>query len=303
MSLIDVLKEKTQLAADTASLSEIKRFGLQHATNNPFLIKQAISTPEYQSTIAQASRQAQGKMDLLFDHLLVGIGTAILEIIPGTLSTQIDPQITFDTEKIVTRCRRLISLFKDAGADCNRVILKIPASWEGIAAAKVLEQEQIRCNITLIVSLSQATAAFEAKATMIAPYVGRVTDWCAAHSSSPDVDHGTLFVQQILAHAKQLGYETQVMAASFRSITQIMSLTQSHYLTIGPKLLASLAEQPAETYPETELTPLPPPSIPTNIDAATFQALLSQDKMASTLFTDGLKKFTEDYNSALSFAK
>ncbi|MBS0652992.1 MAG: transaldolase [Verrucomicrobia bacterium] len=303
MFLLEALKEKTQLAADTASLSEIKRFGLQHATNNPSLIRQAVSTPEYQSTIAQACKKAQGNMDLLFDLLLVGIGTAILETIPGTLSTQIDPQITFDTEKIVARCRRLISLFEDAGADCNRVILKIPASWEGIAAVKDLEKEGIRCNITLIFSLSQASAAFEAKATMIAPYVGRVTDWCAAHSSSPDVDHGVLFVQQILAYAKQLGCETQVMAASFRSIAQIMNLTQSHYLTIEPKLLASLAELPAEACSKIELTSVPAPSLSKTIDAAAFQSLLSQDKMASTLFIDGLKKFTDDYNSVLCLAK
>jgi len=303
MSLLDALKIKTQLAADTASLSEIRRFKLDHATNNQTLIRQAITSPEYHELLDLARKKGNNEPDLLYDHLLVAIGSAILKEIPGTLSTQIDPQITFDTEKILVRCRRLISLFEDAGADCKRLILKIPASWEGVSAAKILEKEQVRCNITLIFSLFQATAAFEANATMIAPYVGRVSDWFAAHEPNKAVnaDPGVYFVQQILAHAKQLGCRTQVMAASFRSIEQIKNLVQSHYLTIGPKLLAALSEQLNIASVAIESDPAAGPQVTKNISRDTFHFLFSQDPMASTLFADGLQKFTTDYLEVVKF--
>ncbi|MBS0650929.1 MAG: transaldolase [Verrucomicrobia bacterium] len=289
MSLLDALKKKTQLAADTASLSEIRRFKLDHATNNQTLIRQAITSPEYQAMVTLAKNKGNGEPDLFYDHLLVAIGSAILNEIPGTLSTQIDPQLTFDTKKILARCRRLISLFDDAGADCKRVILKIPASWEGISAAKILEKEQIRCNITLIFSLFQASAAFEANATMIAPYVGRVSDWFAAHVPHRNVnaDPGVHFVQQILAHAKQLGCGTQVMAASFRSIEQIMNLVQSHYLTIGPKLLASLLEQPNIASPAIESTPVAEPQVYRNRSSSVNLDSARQSQIEAADATEG----------------
>ncbi len=299
MSLLDDLKTKTELAADTAILSEIRRFDLRNATNNPALIAQAIGTPEYASLIEQAVRNAGGPLapdDLLYDHLLACLGAAILSMIPGKLSTQIDPQTTYDTNKILHRARRVISIFEQAGIDRNRVLIKIPGSWEGIVAAKILEKEGIACNITLIFSLVQAVAAFDAKATMIAPYVGRITDWFKVHPSatiSEKNDPGVASVQKILHYAKQFGHPTQVMAASFRTTDQIVSLIQCDCLTIGPKLLDALsAESSKNLVPKTASTP---PMFPLSIDCTSFAELLSHDEMASTLFADGLKKFIADY--------
>ncbi len=51
------------------------------------------------------------------------------------------------------------------------MLIKIASTWEGIQAARVLEQEGIHCNMTLLFSLVQAQACAEAAVTLISPYV------------------------------------------------------------------------------------------------------------------------------------
>ena len=60
----------------------------------------------------------------------------------------------------------MIELYKEAGVDKSRILIKIAATWEGIKAAEVLEKEGITCNLTLIFSKAQAIACAEAGATL-----------------------------------------------------------------------------------------------------------------------------------------
>ena len=65
-------------------------------------------------------------------------------------------------------------MYKEAGIDKDRVLIKLSSTWEGIQAAKVLESEHgIHCNLTLLFSMAQAIACAEAGVTLISPFVGR----------------------------------------------------------------------------------------------------------------------------------
>src|SRR5690606_33512729 len=81
------------------------------------------------------------------------------------------------TQASIERARHLIELYKKAGVDTARVLIKLASTWEGIQAAKVLQAEGIRCNMTLMFSLVQAVAAAQAKAQLVSPFVGRIYDW------------------------------------------------------------------------------------------------------------------------------
>lgn len=72
---------------------------------------------------------------------------------------------------------RLIELYEEKGIDRERVLIKIAATWEGVQAARVLEKENIHCNLTLIFSVAQAEIAANAGVTLISPFVGRIYDW------------------------------------------------------------------------------------------------------------------------------
>lgn len=106
---------------------------------------------------------------------------------------------------------------------------QVAATWEGIEAVRILEsQHDIRCNCTLVFAVAQAAACAEAGATLISPFVGRITDWYAAHegrgyADTPEADPGVLAVTAIYDHLKDpttgLG-RTEIMAASLRNAGQ-----------------------------------------------------------------------------------
>eukprot|EP00079_Xenopus_tropicalis_P035121 XP_017948892.1 PREDICTED: transaldolase-like [Xenopus tropicalis] len=60
---------------------------------------------------------------------------------------------------MVKRAKRLIALYKEAGIDKERILIKLSSTWEGIQAGKILEEEYgIHCNMTLLFSFAQAVA-------------------------------------------------------------------------------------------------------------------------------------------------
>ena len=108
----------------------------------------------------------------------MNIGVEITKIVPGYVSTEVDARLSFDKEGSIAKARRIIDLYKEAGVDKSRILIKLASTWEGIEAAKVLEKEDgITCNLTLLFSKAQAVACAEAGVTLISPFVGRIMDW------------------------------------------------------------------------------------------------------------------------------
>src|SRR5690606_15161929 len=96
------------------------------------------------------------------DRLLVAFGREILNVVPGRVSTEVDARLSFDTRATIERGRGLIALYEAAGIARERVLIKIAATWEGIQAARILQADGIRCNLTLLFSLPQAVACADA---------------------------------------------------------------------------------------------------------------------------------------------
>merc|ERR1711941_91145 len=120
------------------------------------------------------------------DKLAVLIGCEILTMVPGVVSTEVDARLSFDRDKTVAKARKLIKMYSDAGIGRDRILIKIASTWEGIQAAKILEEEGIHCNLTLLFSFAQAVACAEAGATLISPFVGRILDWYKADAPEQD---------------------------------------------------------------------------------------------------------------------
>ena len=105
--------------------------------------------------------------------------------------------------------------------------------------------------MTLLFSFAQATAAADAGAALISPFVGRILDWYKKHKQrdyEPEEDPGVLSVRRVYAYYKQYGYRTTVMAASFRSAGEVRALAGCDAITISPALLAEL-EKSTEPLP------------------------------------------------------
>ncbi len=306
-SLLNQLSSMTVVVADTGDLEAIKKFHPRDATTNPSLILAAAQIPAYQSLIDRAlstSREMLGgnvsRDDVVkeaLDELCVVFGKEILKLIPGRVSTEVDARLSFDTEATISKARKIISKYNQAGISNDRVLIKIASTWEGIKAAEVLEKENIHCNLTLLFNFYQAVACADAGVTLISPFVGRILDWYKAATGrdfySATEDPGVVSVTKIFNYFKSNGYKTEVMGASFRNIEEIIELAGCDLLTISPKLLQQLNE----TYSDLpiKLNAQKPLVINEKIhlDQTSFELLMAGDKMATEKLKEGINGFSQ----------
>lgn len=244
-SSLNQLKMMTTVVADTGDLQAIARLKPVDATTNPSLITKALSAPAMQPILIDALNKHPNDLDAVIDELTIYIGTEILKLIDGRVSTEVDARLSFDTDATVLKAQQFIKAYEAAGIDKKRVLIKIAGTWEGIQAARILEQQGIHCNVTLLFGLHQAQACADANVTLISPFVGRILDWQKNYEARSEIaiteDKGVNSVKTIYHYFKQHGYHTQIMGASFRNIQQITALAGCDLLTISPELIDELA--------------------------------------------------------------
>ena len=303
MSLLDSLKKCTTVVADTGDIEAMKQFRPQDATTNPSLLLKAAQQAQYRplvdAALADAERMPDARRaEAFMDRLAVNFGKEILKIVPGRVSTEVDARLSFDKEATIAKARELIALYEDAGISRERILIKVGSTWEGIAAAAVLEREGIHCNLTLLFSFAQAVACAEAGVTLISPFVGRIYDYYKKERGG-DIpaaeDPGVQSVTRIYNYYKKYGYHTQVMGASFRKVEQIIELAGCDLLTISPDLLEALQRMDGEVTPK--LTPeraLASTEPRIQLDEKTFRWLHNLDAMAVEKLADGIRRFNED---------
>ncbi len=299
------LKRYTKVVADTGDFATLKEFEPQDATTNPSLIYKAAQMPAYKELVDQAVADHRSSpsaravlLSEILDELLVLFGVDILKVVPGRVSTETDASLSFDTEALVAKARRFISLYQERGVPRQRVLIKIASTWEGIRAAEVLQKEGIQCNMTLLFSLPQALACAEAKATLISPFVGRILDWYKTKTGknfSPSEDPGVRSVREIFGYYKHFGYNTEVMGASFRTKEEVLELAGCDLLTISPHLLAELKQctEPVERKLSAEAARTARFER-LDLDEKKFRWLLNEDAMATEKLAEGIRLFNAD---------
>jgi len=305
-SSLDQLKQFTTVVADTGNFLQMARFAPQDATTNPSLILKAVQQPDYVPLVDEViARHRNEALADVVDHVLVRFGCEILKLIPGRVSTEVDARLSFDAAATVVRARRLISLYEQAGVDRSRVLIKIASTWEGIQAARALEREGIRCNLTLLFSFCQAVACGEAGVRLISPFVGRIYDWAKKDAGAAwdeaamagANDPGVRSVSQIYTYFKHYGIETEVMGASFRNIGQILALAGCDLLTISPELLTQLSQPAAEgaVVRQLDAETARAATVPAvSYTEASFRYALNQDAMATEKLAEGIRLFAAD---------
>lgn len=305
MNQLDQLKSMTTVVADTGDIDAIRQFTPQDATTNPSLLLKASEDPKYAHLLEQSINwgKAQGgsnaeQLANMTDYLAVLIGTEITKIVPGYISTEVDARFSFDTQATLNKAYRLIELYEAQGISKDRVLIKIASTWEGIQAARELEKNGIRCNLTLLFGFAQAQACADAGAYLISPFVGRILDWFK--KQNPDADYsgkndpGVQSVTRIYNYYKANGYDTVVMGASFRNTGEIISLAGCDRLTIGPSLLEELAASNASI--EQRLVAANATSQDAKVDPteSAFRWDMNEDAMATEKLSEGIRNFAID---------
>ncbi|MBJ7449576.1 MAG: hypothetical protein JHC93_04375 [Parachlamydiales bacterium] len=285
VSVLNLLKKESKVLADSADKDAITPYSIDGITTNPTIICRGLS-----SNWLKDEPSIQNKS---FEEIAVWIGSHLATLTSGQISTQIDPHCAFDIDETIKKSCQIIEMYQKQGVDASRILVKIPATLEGLKAAQKLEKDGIACNMTLVFHPTQAILAADFGIHCVAPYVGRVTAWFQTHDKSNTSDVGSLQVAQLKKYFLKNNYKTKIMAASFRSCEQILSLRGCDELTMAPKFLQELSQYSQE---------LPPRLIDTIEykdfkkikNDSDFRFLFNESAMAVEKLCEGLRLFCKD---------
>lgn len=191
---------------DTANIDEIKRIndmGLcDGVTTNPTLI----------------SKEARDFKEVILD---------ICSTVEGPVSAEV---IGLTADEMVKEAR-------DIAKWADNIVVKIPMTEEGLKAIKILSQEGIKTNCTLIFSVAQGLLAMKAGATYISPFIGRIDDMG---------QNGMDLIHDLRAVIDIYGFDSEIIAASVRHIGHVeeSALAGADIATIPGSLFPKLWSHP-----------------------------------------------------------
>ncbi len=303
-SKLSQLKTLSTIVADTGDLKAIRTYWPVDCTTDPSLVLEASRMPRSAALVSEAVEWSGMRSQSPWDHarkaairLGVLLGRAATRIVPGRVSIEVDPRLSFDSAATEAQADDLIDQFRNLGIDRSRILIKIAATWEGIHAARSLQSRGIDCNLTLIFNEVQAFAAADADAFLVSPFVSRFADRRGDRPESGGIiseDPGVNFVRGLYQSFNLQGRGTIVMAGSFRSVGQVEALAGCDRLAIAPDLLKQLMESEGEISrllePPQEDVFVPAPVV----SETAFRCALSQDAIANEKLFEGIRGFVSD---------
>ena len=151
----------------------------------------------------------------------------ICDMVDGPVSAE---TVALDAEGMIAEGRELAKI-------ADNITIKVPLTWAGIKACKVLSGEGRMVNVTLCFSPNQAILAAKAGATFISPFIGRLDD---IHLD------GMELIEDIRTIYDNYGFETQILAASIRSVNHIAEAARigADVITAPPAVIKKMAEHP-----------------------------------------------------------
>lgn len=164
--------------------------------------------------------------------LIAKSGRAQAEVIPEIAALVSGP---VSAEVISTECAGMVEEARKLARIASNVVIKIPCIPEGLKAVKILAAENIKTNVTLVFSMTQALLAARAGAAYVSPFIGRLDDIG---------EDGVALVAKIVEAFRLYGIETEVIAASIRNLQHVekVMLTGCQIATIPTKVLAQMIE-------------------------------------------------------------
>ena len=192
---------------DTANIDQIRQAAklgiIGGVTTNPSLVSKE-GTTDYEANIKE-----------------------ICSIIPGPISAEV---LVEGVEPMVRQARQIATW-------APNVVIKIPATTEGLEVTSALAKENIKVNFTLCFSLNQALLGARAGATYVSPFVGRLDD----------IGHdGMALVKDIVDVYNKYGLKTEVIAASIRHPQHCVAAAKAgaHIATVPYSVLTQMIHHP-----------------------------------------------------------
>lgn len=196
-----------QFFVDTADIDDIRDLAatglLDGVTTNPSLV----------------AKSGRDFFDVLKD---------ICAVVDGPVSAEVTAT---DHETMVSQGRKLAAM-------ADNIAVKVPLTWDGLKACRVLRADGAMVNVTLCFSAAQAVLAAKAGATFISPFVGRLDDIG---------QDGMQLIQDIRTiYDNYPALDTKILVASIRHPTHVLqsALIGADVCTVPPDVLRKLAQHP-----------------------------------------------------------
>ena len=157
----------------------------------------------------------------------------IVNLVDGPISAEVQES---DATSMVKEAKIYAAMHKN-------IVIKIPMTIEGIKAVKELTTLNIKTNVTLVFSPSQALMAASAGATYVSPFLGRLDDLMGIN------DAGYNLVKDIKEMFKTYNFKTQIIAASIRHLDHVNQSIKAgaDIATIPYNVLKDMVKHPLTT--------------------------------------------------------
>lgn len=151
----------------------------------------------------------------------------ITKIVNGPISAEV---ISTDTKGMVREGQKFAKWHKN-------ITVKIPMTFEGLAAVRIFAKAKIKTNVTLVFSASQALLAAKAGATYVSPFIGRLDDIS---------EDGMGLIQEIAEIYRQYNFKTKILVASVRHPRHVVEAAKlgADVCTIPPSIMDKLVKHP-----------------------------------------------------------
>ncbi|PJE31930.1 transaldolase [Pseudooceanicola antarcticus] len=189
--------------ADVPAIAELNELGMvDGVTTNPSLIKKS-------------------------GRDILEVTKEICDLVEGPVSAEV---VATEADQMIAEGRKLLEI-------ADNIAVKVPLTWDGLKACKVLSDDGAMVNVTLCFSANQALLAAKAGATFISPFIGRLDDI--------NLD-GMQLIEDIRTVYDNYNYETEILAASIRTANHVAESARigADVITAPPAVIKALANHP-----------------------------------------------------------
>lgn len=248
---LDELKKISSLATRELNVDQAKLCSATHVAINVKTILSHVHQPQFATRLQKAIDDSRNQrwdgnyVKSIRRNLILNIARDFNTHFHGQTSIELDADLVFDTEGLINQACEIHEQYRYGRANVEQLLINLPATWEGIAAARELKRKAINVHLTMIYSFIQAQAGADAEALLMSIPVGPISNWYQTYEPQDYSanDPGVATLSHIHTNLKCLGYKTLIRGSEFTHINQVQSLAGCDQLELTAQLAEQLQQQ------------------------------------------------------------
>ena len=178
----------------------------------------------------QQKTSKEETLELVIDKATVNLAAKFASRVEGRVSVEVDAKKS-TTAEIVEKTERLMEMFREVNVKSDKLLFKIPATWEGVQAMRELENKGVPCHATLCYCFEQTAAAASANASLIQIYYARINSYGG---------DALQLARDTMNFIQSSGSPSKILAASIRSAADAKAMAGCDYILCNERVLKEL---------------------------------------------------------------